>query len=152
MTVCSVNTGPGLLPPVHWRILEITVLLTLYQQSDYCGRRTHYFPHCTVIVSASHQSPPCLHIPTLHLDPLWSHPHWRCQQNFVEHNVWYGTTWQAALVFRTYANQTAHWWWFCIQASQASRPFLWILCSLKFRLHGYFIHSTPIHLHTEVKL
>ena len=26
MTVCSVNTGPGLLPPVHWRRLEITVL------------------------------------------------------------------------------------------------------------------------------
>ena len=26
MTVCSVNTGPGLLPPVHWRRLEIRVL------------------------------------------------------------------------------------------------------------------------------
>ena len=29
MTVCSVNTGPGLLPPVHWRRLEITVRLDI---------------------------------------------------------------------------------------------------------------------------
>ena len=70
MTVCSVNTGPGLLPPVHWRRLEITVLPDIVSAIRLLWWADIFSPQCMVIMLASHQSPPCLHIPTLHLDPM----------------------------------------------------------------------------------